>query len=267
MGDQGLDSGPKTGLIAIVRPPTDALQQCELTHLERCPIDLERALKQHRAYREMLSSCGATVEVLDPLPASPDATFVEDVAIVLDEVAVLCSMGAASRRAEVSEISAALSHYRELRWVELPACIEGGDVQRVGRTIFVGLTGRTDEGGIKALRGICGPLGYVVRPVPVTGCLHFKSACTALPDGRLLVNSSWVDTRDLSGFDLVHVPQTEPRAADVLSIGGVVVMGAPHPATAKILEDEGFEVRIVDLSEYAKAEAGVTCLSLVFENI
>jgi len=252
-------------LTAITRLPSRSLGDCELTHLERLPIDIDRALEQHAAYRAMLEACGARVETLPPLDDSPDGTFVEDVALVLDEVAVLCSMGAESRRAEVPAIASALSPFRPLRSVELPGRIDGGDVQRVGRVILVGLSGRTDAAGIDALREIVTPFGYTVRGIVVDGCLHFKSACTVLPDGRLLINPAWVDRGEFAGFDTVDIDPSEPWAADVLTLGRIVVMGAPHPGTRAILEAEDLEVRVVDLSEFAKAEAGVTCLSLVFE--
>lgn len=254
------------GLKAITRLPDAAIARCELTHLERRPIDVGRALAQHAEYRAALARLGAAVEVLPPLAGAPDATFVEDVAVVLDELAVVCSMGAESRRVEPDAIVPALEQYREVVRIGLPARIDGGDVQRVGPVVLVGLSGRTDLRGVAAFRDAVAPFGYRVEAVEVTGCLHLKSACTALPDGRLLVKRDWLgDPGALSGFGIVPVPASEPLAGDILSIGGAVLMEDAHRETRRMLEAEGYEVATVDLSEFAKAEAGVTCLSLVFE--
>ena len=158
----------------------------------------------------------------------------------------------------------ALRQYRDVERIALPATIEGGDVVRVGRTLIVGRSSRTNAAGIAALEAIVRRHGYRVIAVPVTGCLHFKSACTALPDGRLLMNPAWIDLRPLAEFESVPVPAGEPSAADVALVGDVVCVAAEHPRTASLLESLGFAVRTTPLSEFAKAEGAVTCLSLIF---
>lgn len=227
-------------------------------------IDLALARRQHAAYEDALRSCGAAVTTLDTNLAHPDCVFVEDTAIVLDEVAVMMSMGAASRRGEPAGIEPTLRAYRPIARVSLPATIDGGDVVRAGRSIHVGLSARTNAGGVDALRDAVRAYGYSVTGVPVTGCLHLKSACSALPDGRYLVNADWIDVAPLPAASLLHVPASEPWAGDVLVIGDRIIASDAFPRTIELLRGEGFFVIPVSVSEFAKAEGGVTCLSLVF---
>ena len=240
------------------------MERGERTYIGAEPIHGELALVQHAAYCRALESCGANVITLDANCHLPDCAFVEDTAIVLDELAVVTSMGAESRRGELAVIAEALAPYRDVRHVDLPARIEGGDVVRAGHSLFVGESSRTDAAGIRALRDLVRPLGYQVTAVPVRGCLHLKTACSALPDGRFLVNPRWIDVVPLAGSRLLSVPASESWAADVLPIGEEVVLADGLPATQELLQREGFAIRPVPISEFAKAEAGVTCLSLVF---
>ena len=251
-------------VIAITNAPSPLLPQCELTHLDRTPIDYATAVRQHDGYQAMLRACGAEVHALDVNRDHPDSVFIEDTAIVLDQIAVLTPMGTASRRGEPEGIAPALREYRPVERITLPATIEGGDVVRVGRTLLVGRSSRTNAAGAAALQAIVGRHGYRVVPVPVTGCLHLKSACTALPDGRLLVNREWIDIDPLAPFGMVQVPADEPSAADVALVGDIVCMADEHPRTAELVESLGFTVRTTPLSEFAKAEGAVTCLSLIF---
>ena len=213
----------------------------------------------------MLRRCGADVRTLVVNRGMPDSVFIEDTAVILDEVAVLASMGAPSRRAEPAGIEPELRKYREVERIEPPATVEGGDVLRVGRTLLAGLSSRTNAAGMGALRAIVRRFGYEVRPVPVRRCLHLKSACAALPDGRLLVNPAWLEVRALRGFALVRVPGPEPDAANALLVGERVCLSAAHPRTADLVRGLGFDVQTIDLSEFAKAEGCVTCLSLLFK--
>jgi len=241
------------------------MEQCELTFVPRRAIDYTRAVQQHDQYCGMLRACGADVHVLDVNRDFPDCVFVEDTAIVLDEIAVLASMGSESRRAEPAGIEPELRNYRRVHRIERPATIEGGDVLRVGRTLLVGFSSRTNQAGLEALASIVAPHDYRVLGVPIRDCLHLKSACTALPDQRLLINPAWVKARDLFGFESVLVPEQEPWAADMLSVGGTICVTAAHPRTAEMIDKLGFKVQMTDLSEFAKAEGGVTCLSLLLE--
>ena len=255
---------PDIRRVAITHAPPESLEQGERSFVERDPIDMAKARAQHAAYCELLAALGCEVTVLDVNTGHADAVFVEDTAVILDEVAILASPGAESRRGEVGGIAAALEAHRSLERIELPATLDGGDVVVTGRVILVGKSARTNAGGAAAMAAIVRPHGYVVRRVGMHDCLHLKSACCALPDGRLLVNPAWLDLKDLAGFTIVEIDPAEPFAADVLVIGRSVVSAAAHPKTAALVGVLGFDSRTVELSEFAKAEGGVTCLSLVF---
>jgi dimethylargininase len=251
-------------MLAITHVPSPHLDEGVRTHVAYAPIDYGRAVRQHEAYCQLLGQCGADVRTLDVNRHLPDCVFVEDTAIVLDEVAVLASMGHHTRGGEPAGIEPELRKYREVVRVEAPATIEGGDVLRVGRTLLVGLSTRTNPAGVSALEAVACRYGYKVVPVPVRQCLHLKTACTALPDHSLLVNPAWLDAPVLRGFNLVPVPPEEPDAANVALVGTSVCVAASHPHTASLIGQLGFEVHTVDLSEFAKAEGCVTCLSLLF---
>jgi dimethylargininase len=251
-------------MLALTHAPSPRLAQCQLTYVAAAPIDHGRAVQQHEAYCQMLRRGGAEVRTLDVNHDLPDSVFIEDTAIVLDEVAVLASMGAPTRRAEPSGIEPELRKYREVERIESSATLEGGDVLRVGRTLLVGLSSRTNAAGVAALQAVAGRFNYDVRPVPVGKCLHLKSACAALPDGRLLVNADWLDSRALRGFDLAPVPNAEPDGANLLLLGNCVCLPLAHPQTAELVRRLGFKAETVDISEFAKAEGCVTCLSLLF---
>lgn len=244
---------------AMTRRVSPSLAACNLTFLAREPIDVSTAIRQHGEYEQCLRDLGADVISLPPEPDCPDAVFVEDPAIVLDEIAVMCRMGVESRRAETGSLAAALAPYRELRHIREPGTIEGGDVVRIGRTLYVGLSSRTNRDGIAQLTEVS---GYDVVPVQVTGCLHLKSACCSLGDGAVLINPAWIDPRPFAQYRQIRV--VEPWAADVLRLGGVVLMPDGFPKTREVLEQSGFRTRAVDVTELQKAEAGVTCMSLIF---
>jgi dimethylargininase len=252
-------------LRALTRDVSPSLAQCELTYLDREPIDLARARAQHSAYCATLAALGLDVVRLAADAALPDCCFVEDTAVVVDEVAVLTSMGAASRRGERPAVEAALAADRPVARIELPARIDGGDVLVVGRRVFVGQSQRTDAAGAEALAAALRPFGYAVVPVPVGGCLHLKSAVTALDEETLLVNPEWIDAAPFRGYALVHVAPAEPWAAKVLAVAGRVVAHAGFVRTLAQLDARGYAVRPVDASEFLKAEAGVTCKSIVYE--
>ena len=252
-------------LTAITRAVSPEINRCELSHLGRQPIDVAKADAQHTAYERCLSELGARVISLPAEPSQPDSVFVEDPALVLDEVAVITRMGAESRREESRAIAGALSPFRPLLHMTEPATLEGGDVVRVGRTLFVGLSGRTNRAGIDQLSKMLAPWDYRVVPVPVHGCLHLKSACTYLGDGAILANRSWLDTSFLDGYRIIDVASSEPSAANTLSLNGTVLIPTAFPATAAILEKEGYSLHTLDISELMKAESAISCSSLIFE--
>jgi dimethylargininase len=253
-------------LIAITRSPGPELARCELTHLPRRSIDIDRACAQHQAYKDALRGVGVRVIELPAEPALPDGVFVEDTAVVLDEVAVVASPFPLSRRAEPPAVETALRPFRSLLRLPAGVCLEGGDVLRLGRTLYVGLSARTSEAGLRGLEAVVRPFGYAVVPVRVHGCLHLKSACAALDGETLLVNPAWLETAALAGVRLVHVPPEEPSGANVLRLPGAVFVSGAFPRTADQVKGLGYPAVALDVSELHKAEAGLTCMSLVFEH-
>jgi dimethylargininase len=232
--------------------------------MERAPIDLDLAISQHRCYEQCLESLGCAVVRLPPEPDLPDSVFVEDCAVVLDELAIIARPGAPSRRPETARVADALAEFRELAWIDAPGTLDGGDVLIVGREIYVGRSERTSDGGLRQLVALTEPLGYEVIPVPVEGCLHLKSGVGRIGPRSLLINRDWIPATPFRGVDLVDIDPSEPRAAGALLIGETVIYPVRFPRTRARLERAGVRVRPVGVSELAKAEGGVTCMSLVF---
>lgn len=254
-------------LTAITRAVSPALNDCELEHLERQEIDISKASEQHREYEGCLRSLGVSVLSLPAEPDLPDSMFVEDPAVVVKEAAVMTRMGALSRRPESESLAVALARFRPLRWLREPATLEGGDVLRLGSAVFAGLSSRSNAEGIAQLAAELSPFGYSVRGVGVRGCLHLKSACCAIGERTILANRAWFDTAAFEGFEIVDVPPDEPRAANVLTVGETVIVPESFPATARLLERRGWKVRTLDISELMKAEAALTCSSILLETV
>jgi dimethylargininase len=250
--------------IAITRAVSPGIARCELTHLPRAPVDYDLACAQHRAYERALESAGCEIVSLPAEPELPDSVFVEDAAVVLDEIAILTRPGAPSRRPEVDTVAAALASRRPLARIEAPATLDGGDVLPVGRAIYVGLSGRTNREGVGQLRDLVARHGYEVHPVVVTGCLHLKSAATLVAPGTLLVNPAWTDTGGFRSHRLIEVDPAEPYGANSLRIGDHVIYSSSFPRTRERLTARGVAVIPVDVSEVEKAEGAVTCCSIVF---
>jgi dimethylargininase len=256
---------PSPNLVAVTNIPSPLLYLGVRTFADEAAVDYAIALREHEQYRDALRRCGCRVVSLEVNRDHPDSVFVEDTALVLDEVAIMMSPGAASRRDEPRALEATLGEYRRVVRVEPPATIDGGDIVRSGRQLYAGESQRTSGAGISALAALSREYGYEVTSIPVFGCLHLKSACSALPDGRFLVNADWIDVSLLPGAQLLHVPASEPWAGDVLVIGQRIIVSDAFPETIELLEREGWEVVPVAVSEFAKVEGGVTCLSLVFK--
>jgi dimethylargininase len=253
-------------LTAITRGVSPAIARCELSFIDRQAIDLARARQQHQAYEVLLGKLGARVISLPPEPDLPDSMFVEDPAIVLDEIAVILAMGTESRRGEAASLEKELSKYRQLAHVLLPGTLEGGDVLRIGRKLFVGLTRRSNTEGIRQLADIVKPHGYEVVSVPVSGCLHLKSAVTSIAENTLLANRTWFDTAPFTGYEWIDVDPSEPHAANALALGGTIILPASFPRTRGRIGSLDYRVTLLDISELQKAEAGLSCSSLLFES-
>jgi dimethylargininase len=253
-------------LTALTRGVSPTIDACELTWITREKIDIDRAVAQHKEYENCLRGLGIRVISLAAEPDLPDAMFVEDPLLVFDEVAIITRMGCASRRPESETLAAAIAPFRPVRRITEPATLEGGDVLRAGRDVFAGLSSRTNEAGISQLAREIEPFGYRVHAVEVRGCLHLKSACCSLGDRGILANRAWIDTTRFRDFDIVDVPEKEPAAANVLRVGDAVLAAAAFSQTAAMLAAMGLEVRTVDISELMKAEAAITCSSVIFDH-
>lgn len=254
-----------TGWIAITRQVSPAINQCELTHLERQPIDLLRAQSQHHAYEAALRSLGVEVVSLPPIPDLPDSVFVEDAAIVLDECAIITRPGADSRKPETELIAQALAPFRKLSHIQPPATVDGGDVLAVGKTLFVGISSRSNQAAIEQMQSILTPFEYKIRGVRVSGCLHLKSAVTQVGKNQLLLNPAWVKKDDFPGMDSIEVDPSEPYAANAVLLGDAVIYPISFPKTRARLQAAGVKLILVDASELAKAEGAVTCCSIIFK--
>lgn len=251
-------------LLALTRAVPPTIVDCQLTHLTREPIDVERAAAQHRAYEGVLERLGCTVQRLPDTPDLPDSVFVEDTALVLEEVAVIARPGAPTRRAETDSVASALAEYRPIMCIEAPATLDGGDVLRLGQRIYVGSSARTNREGIQQLASLLAPYGYNLVGVDVRGALHLKSAVTAISDDTVLINPDWCDAGHFRSFRRIEVHPAESSGANALAIDDALVCSSAAPRTRDRLQKAGFAVETVDVSELAKAEAGVTCCSLIF---
>ena len=253
-------------LIAITRQVSSSITNCELTHLERIPINLDRARLQHHAYEQTLRDLGVKVLSLPEEPDLPDSVFVEDTTIVLDECALLTRPGADSRQPEVGSVAVALAPYRKLYAIQSPGTLDGGDVLTVGRTIFVGLSSRSNQAAVEQMKACLSPYGYIIKGIEVTGCLHLKSAITQVGVETMLVNPAWVDKDDFPGMQFIDIDPFEPYAANALMVAGTVIYQPAFPKTLTRLETAGIHPLLVDESELSKAEGALTCCSLIFNS-
>ncbi len=266
-------------ILAFTRAVPRSIDKCELTHLERTPIDYARAVEQHAAYEAALRRVGCEVRRLPDADDLPDSVFVEDTAVVFDGLAVIARPGASSRRGEVESMIEALRPFRRLAFIQGPGTLDGGDVLVTPGKVFVGISGRTNADGARQLATHIAPLGFEIVPVPVTGCLHLKSAVTMLPDFRqsgehphsegrrcLVINPDWVDPAVFCDHELIEIDSTEPMAANVLAVHDRVICAEEHPNTRRRLEVHGFVTVTVPAGELARAEGGVTCCSVLITN-
>lgn len=248
---------------AFTRAISPRIVECELTHLERIPIDLATARAQHAEYTRALLALSCAVQEVEPAPEYPDSVFIEDTAVVFDEIAVITRPGAESRRGETLAVERALAPLRPLAHIVAPGTLDGGDVFVAGTRVFAGRTGRTNDEGIAQLRAALSPHGYTVEALDVTGCLHLKTAATAVDDRTVLINPQWIDRKALTGLDVIEVDPAEPMGANVVRVGEALLYGGSYPRTRARLEARGYRPVCVDASELAKAEGAVTCCSLV----
>ena len=250
--------------VAVTRELTAAIGNCELTFLHRSAIDFAQAQQQHRDYQSALSSLGCEVVVVPAPPGLADSVFIEDTALVLDDIAVMLRPGVASRQPEVAGVAEVLQQYKPLKAIEPPGTIDGGDLLRVGNRIFAGLSTRSNQSGIQQLRDIVSDFGMTVETVETTKCLHLKSAVSEVAPGTLLINTDWISSSAFKDFELIPADKEETHAANALRIGKNLIYPSSFPRTMDALVNRGIDVIPVDLTELQKAEGAVTCCSLIF---
>lgn len=250
--------------VAVTRELTAAIGNCELTFLHRSEIDFARAQQQHLNYQSALSSLGCEVVVVPASPGLADSVFIEDTALVLDDIALMLRPGVVSRQPEVAGVADVLREYKPLKTIEPPGTIDGGDLLRVGNTIFAGLSTRSNPSGIQQLRDIVSDFGMIVETVETKKCLHLKSAVSEIAPGTLLINTDWISSSAFQDFELIAVDKEETHAANALRIGKNLIYPSSFPRTMNTLVNRGIDVIPVDLTELQKAEGAVTCCSLVF---
>ena len=252
-------------LTAITRDVNADMGSCELTFQPRVRINTRLAMQQHQQYQSILSSLGCEIVTIPTEPGLADSVFIEDTALVLDELAVMCLPGAVSRRAEVAAVANVLRQYRPLASIQLPGTLDGGDLLRVDNVIYAGVSTRSNLEGIEQLRNITAEFGFAVETVQTTKCLHLKSAVSQIAHDTLLVNSEWIDRSALRNCNLIEIDKKEPHAANALSVGTSLVYPSSFPRTMEKLAQRGFNVIPIDVSELQKAEGAVTCCSLIVE--
>ncbi len=250
-------------LLAVTRDVSPRFNECEITHIERSPIDVQTAQFQHHGYVQALKELGCAVLELPAETDLPDSVFVEDTAVVLPEVALLTRPGADSRKPETESIARALAPYREIVHIAPPATVDGGDVLVIGKKVFVGMSTRSDLASVKQMNELLGKFGYETRAVEVKDVLHLKSAVTRVDDETLLINRNWVDIETFEGYTCIDIDPSEPFAANCLPINGSIIYPTAFPKTSAKLLSHGYKVKPVVVDELAKAEGAVTCCSLI----
>jgi dimethylargininase len=251
--------------IALTRQISPKLSECELTHLDREPIDIKKAAEQHHQYENALKKMGYSISRLPETPDLPDGVFVEDAAVVFDELAIITRPGAESRRPETDSMAEVLKEYRELHFIKSPGTLDGGDVLVLGKNVYIGISQRTNREAIHQFGQILKPYGYEVHGIEVTNCLHLKTALAPLEDDLLLINPEWVDGEMFDGYQTVSIHPDEPYGANVMRRDNWALCPEAFPRTAELLKERGYDVITVNQSEMAKAEAGLTCCSVIVE--
>lgn len=248
---------------ALTRGISPLLGECELTHLEREVIDIQKAVKQHQEYEKALEKMGYIIRRIPEAHHLPDGVFVEDTAVVFPEVGIITRPGAESRRPEAETMAEILKEYRELRFIETPGTIDGGDVLVLGKSVYIGISQRTNREAINQFLEILKPFGYEVTGIRVTKCLHLKTAISQIEEDLLLINPEWVDCEIFRNHRCEYVHPDEPYAANIMRKDNWALCPSSFKHSLEWLYKRGYNVVRLDQSEMAKAEAGLTCCSVI----
>ncbi|TVR15091.1 MAG: dimethylargininase [Balneolaceae bacterium] len=251
---------------ALTRAISPLLGECELTHLQRSVIDIKKAQNQQKEYENALENMGYTIRRVPDIPHLPDGVFVEDAAVVFPEIGIITRPGAKSRRPETESVAAVLSEYRDLKTITAPGTLDGGDVLTLGKQVFVGISERTNTKAIQQFVDFLKPYGYSVTGIPVTKCLHLKTAIAVIDNDLLLINPEWIDESLFPGYRCEYVSESEPYGANVIRKDNWALCPKAFTNTAEWLQKQGYDVIALDQSELAKAEAGLTCCSILVDD-
>ncbi len=249
--------------VALVRGVPASFAECVAATPPDPPLSQEVAAEQHARYVAALEQGGYDVVAVPADDDRPDSSFIEDTAVVIGARVLATRPGHPSRRDEVAPVAGALGGRYPVHRVRAPAMIDGGDFLKMGSSVFVGRSDRTNDEGVSAVAAIAEPQGLSVTSVPVGRVLHLKSGLSALDDSTLLWHPNACDRSVFDGFDIVEVPGVDPEAANVLRLAdGRILVAEHHQETASLVAARGFGVVTVDVSEFARADGGLTCLSI-----
>ena len=255
-----------TAFRAITGGVSRRIDACQLTHRSREEVNYEKACSQLEQYCQLLGRWGVDLMPVAASDSHPDCCFVQDTAVVLDEVCVIASMGAETRLGEVAEVEKIIAPLRKIRHILSPATLDGGDVVQFGKRLFVGLSTRTNARGIAALAEIVECFGYTVIPVVVNGGLHLTTGCGIVNDETVLLNPRWLDAFAFSGLRQLYVPEDEPWAANTIRIDNNVCLEEGALQTVDLVQPYAGNIATLDISEFRKAEGSLSCLSLIFKD-
>lgn len=253
-----------TDTYAIVRDVPESFNRCVSNSNTYDDIDTELAKLQHQQYCKTLSLLGINLIRLDTDDSLPDCCFTEDTAVIIDDLAIITSPGIESRVAETIALEKTLALYKGIFRISQPGTIEGGDVLRIERTLYIGISSRTNSEGIRQMAAILEPRGYCIVPVEIRNTLHLKSVCTYLGNGLIIVAEGYFDLNIFSGFEKIIVPEEEAYCANCLSVNRRVIIPKGFPKTKELLEEKGLLVIELEMSEFRKADGALTCLSVIF---
>lgn len=253
-------------LSALTRKVGKSINNCELTYADRQQINVEKAQQQHMEFENALRKLGVNVLSLESDDTLPDSVFVEDTAVITKEFAVITPMGTKSRKDEPDKIAEILKQYRPLKYINKNTSLEGGDIVQAEDTFYVGISSRTNHEGFENLAEILLPQGYKIVPVQVYGCLHLTTGSTYIGNNTMIANPAWVDVSKFEGMEVIEIEPDEPWAGNAIQANGKLLFPSSSNKTSKKVSAKGFEVYTVDISELEKAEAGLTCMSLLFQD-
>lgn len=251
----------------IVKRPCSRITEGITSAPELGKPDYELALKQHDAYIEALKSCGVQVTVLEADENFPDSCFVEDTAVLTRKCAVITNPGAASRKGEVESMIPVIRRFYDedcIEYIKAPGTLEGGDVMMVGDHFYVGRSARTNAEGIRQFIAILEKYGLSGSEVELTEVLHLKTGVNYIENNNMLVSGEFITKPDFARYKKYIIPEDEAYAANCIWVNGRVIVPANFPKVEKIVRDAGYEVLLVDTSEYRKIDGGLSCLSLRF---